>query len=365
MKTKPLLVAVVIGAVAAAAWYMYRPSRQTSPVAEPPPPLPPVVEQLDKDPGLVAKGLAFIAKRQSQDGHWEDEKGEHPVAMTGFVGIAMLMENDARAYKQRTPKHAASLQKAVDWLLKKSKPERDGLIFSEHPSETSRYMEGHGLATMFLAGARKSETDEGRRAQLTQILTSAVKYIGKAQSAQGGWYHTSKVEGHDFDAISVTTIQIQALQAAAKAGIPLPANVLENAQEYMRRAAENETSSAPVRLATTIRAAACRFNRIAEGDSDLRKKWIGFIKPKVKSFGSDNLNYYYYAQALFVGLGSDWIDYRDLLQFQLKDAQFEDGSWPGNFGASSVHGTALWCTVLQLEGENYPSMMTARSSLVD
>src|SRR5205809_5340182 len=88
--------------------------------------------------------------------------------------------------------YKANIRKAADWLMDKSQAGRDGLIFSEHPSETARYMEGHGLATIFLAGACKDEDDGGRRKKLTEVLTRAVKYIVKAQSSQGGWYHTSK-----------------------------------------------------------------------------------------------------------------------------------------------------------------------------
>ena len=61
-------------------------------------------------------------------------------------------------------------------------------------------MEGHGLATLFLAGVLQDR--ERRRYaghKLKGVLNRAVKYIVNAQSTQGGWYHTSRVEGHDFD----------------------------------------------------------------------------------------------------------------------------------------------------------------------
>ena len=136
--------------------------------------------------------------------------------MTGLVGLALLMERDTdidrRRHTVRDAKYSANIRKAADWLMDKSQAGRDGLIFSEHPSETARYMEGHGLATLFLAGvcqgrARRQRTTEKAHRRPDR----AVKYIVKAQSRQGGWYHTSKVEGHDFDAISATVIQIQSV----------------------------------------------------------------------------------------------------------------------------------------------------------
>src|SRR5262249_13326880 len=154
---------------------------------------------------------------------WEGDDGEHPVAMTGLAGLALLMDDDGSKRSSRNEaKYWRNTYKAVDWLMAHGQAGRNGLIFSEHPSETGRYMQGHGLATLFLAGACKNEIDNARRKKLTEVLIHAVKYIVKAQSSQGGWYHTSKVEGHDFAVMSVTAIQIQALQAAENAGIPVP-----------------------------------------------------------------------------------------------------------------------------------------------
>src|SRR5262245_1341728 len=97
-------------------------------------------------------------------------------------------------------------------------------------------MQGHGLATLFLAGVYRHEADDARRKKLTEVLTHAVKYIVKAQSSQGGWYHTSRAEGHDFDAVSATVIQVQALQAAQNAGIAVPSETLADAKVYLRKA---------------------------------------------------------------------------------------------------------------------------------
>jgi hypothetical protein len=109
--------------------------------------------------------------------------------MTGLVGIAVLMErDDERALltgeRARKVTHAASVRKAADWLMAQGR--RDGLIFSGHASETSRYMQGHGLATMFLAAVRNGERDLERRNKLDAVLERAVKHIVRAQSSRVG-----------------------------------------------------------------------------------------------------------------------------------------------------------------------------------
>src|ERR1043166_8913989 len=229
MKTKILCVLVAGTLVALTAWLVNGPpSSQADEIPE-------------KYRDTIGKGLAYLVKNQHKDGHWEGDGGKHPVAMTGLVGLALLMEgkpsNDSRMGASRFTKrkYSAEIRKAALWLLENSKADRDGLIFSEHVSETTRYMQGHGLATLFLAGTLDGEADEARLKKLTDILNRAVKYIVKAQSTQGGWYHTSKVEGHDFADITTTVIQIQALQAASNAGIAIPEDAIGSAEDYLKR----------------------------------------------------------------------------------------------------------------------------------
>src|SRR5262245_46505601 len=114
----------------------------------------------------IAKGLEFLAKNQFDDGHWEGDEGKRPVATTALAGIALLMESD-RSQDRRLgirrvdgAKYLSNVRKGADWLRAKSSRNRDGLIFSDHPSETSCYMEGHGFATIFLAGVALCEGDE-------------------------------------------------------------------------------------------------------------------------------------------------------------------------------------------------------------
>src|ERR1700677_1163139 len=205
MKTQVLLLSLLGLLLAAVTWLVHSPRRAQAD------------EIPEKYRDTVRKGLEYLVKHQHKDGHWEGDDGKHPMAMTGLVGLALFMERETVQAKEVCKlKYADEIRKAVDWLMEKRKPGRDGLIFSEHPSETARYMEGHGLATLFLAAACETETDKARQQRIRDVLSRAVKYIVKAQSSQGGWYHTSKLEGHDFDATLATVIQLQALQAVRR-----------------------------------------------------------------------------------------------------------------------------------------------------
>ncbi len=181
----------------------------------------------------VEKGLQYLVKQQFKDGHWGANGDQYPVSMTGLAGIAMLMEGSTI----REGKYAANIRKAADWLMERSMKgnNRDGLIGNpDHPTETGRYMYGHGFATLFLAMTYGDEEDRERREKLKDILTRAVKYIAAAQSTQGGWFYTSKVDGHDQDEGSVTITQIQPLRACRNAGIPVPKQVIKKGYEYLK-----------------------------------------------------------------------------------------------------------------------------------
>jgi hypothetical protein len=301
--------------------------------------------------------------------------------MTDLAGLALLLENEDASYfgkvvteSNREIKRAPTVRKAADWLMAQSQPGRDGLIFSDHVSETTRYMQGHGLATIFLAGACEHETDADCRKKLTEVLERAVQYIAKAQSTQGGWHDTSKVEGHDFATIPATVIQIQALQAAENAGVSIPPGVLNDGQEYLKTSLKKGIGPAE-----TAGALAC-LGRPGIGVGGLGpdgpggggpldrspakslQKWFdvcrsGIPVGKELKFGRAELAHYWYAQAEHHRGGDTWSAYRTSMFDRLRDAQKEDGSWPAGEGMCSgpVYAAAVWCTVLQLDNESHPS----------
>jgi hypothetical protein len=359
MKSKLLLILLAAAIVGLAAWVVRGPGpAQADEVPE-------------KYRDTVRKGLEYLAKNQAKDGHWEGDDGKHPVAITGLVGLALLMEVPRKGLTPRPAKYEANIRKAADWLMDKSQG-RDGLIFSGHDSERSRYMEGHGLATLFLAGSC-GPTDEARRKKLDDVLTRAVKYIAKAQSTQGGWHHTSKVEGHDLDEVAATAIQIQALRAAENLGIPIPDGVITAAQDYLFSKLERYEKTKPKRdagrTAEIAAALAClvsqnsgSFRGEGETKDEPLKKWLKYCQSEIPvgrdmRLGRDDLIHYYYAQVVFEADHGNWDRYRTAMFDQLQRTQYEDGSWfaGDGIGVGQVYSTALWCVVLQLDNWSHPS----------
>jgi hypothetical protein len=368
MRTKVVLLLLAGGILCMTTWLVHIPAPSQAD------------EVPEKYRDTVHKGLEYLVKHQHKDGHWEGDDGKHPVAMTGLVGLALLMEKDnpqprGNVIRGPSAKYSANIRKAVDWLIDKSQAQRDGLIYADHASETGRYMQGHGLATLFLAGALHDESDKVRRQKITDVLTRAVKYIVKAQSTQGGWYDTSKVEGHDFATIAATVIQVQALQAAENAFVPIPSDSLSDARAYLKTALRKMDEKPKAkddvkRLADIAGTLACAFplSSLVRGlggagnaKDELRDKWVKICQAEIPmgrniKLGSDEFVHYYYAQVVF---DLDWKAYRTAVFDHLQSSQNKDGSWPraDGLGAGTVYATALWCTVLQTDKRSHPSRM--------
>lgn len=329
----------------------------------------------------VKKGLEYLKKQQFKDGHWGANGDQYPVSMTGLGGLAMLMEGSTI----REGAYSQNIRKASDWLMERSMKanNRDGLIGNpDHPTETGRYMYGHGFATLFLASVYGDEEDRERREKLKDILTRACKYIGNAQSTQGGWFYTSKVDGHDQDEGSVTVTQMQALRACKNAGIAVNKDVMRKGHLYLKNSTTanggvvyslNRGGGVAIggeRPALTAAAIACLFSA-GEYKDELVKKWFKYCKKAIPigqagRIGHDEYTHFYYSQAVYF-LGDDgwekmfgptaaaerltWSAYRNDMFEHLQRTQSADGSWPsaGGFSVGPVYSTAIYCTMMQLD----------------
>jgi hypothetical protein len=339
----------------------------------------------------VDKGLAWLVKQQTKgganDGMWGANGNQYPVTMTALGGLAMLMDGSTI----RDGKYADNIRRSADWLMRRSMKGggRDGLIGEvDNPTEATRYMYGHGFATLFLACVYGDEENEERREKLKDILTRAVKYIGNAQSTQGGWYYTSAKDGHDQDEGSVTITQMQALRAARNAGIPVPKLIVKKGYDYLKNSTTERGGvvyslgrggmRAPLggeRPALTAAAIACLFSA-GEYKDPLVKKWFKYCQTAIPlnvnvRLGHDEYTHFYYSQSLYI-LGDDgwerlfgktaaservtWSKYKESMFDQLRRSQNGDGSWAsgGGFSVGPVYSTAIYCIILQLEKGSLP-----------
>lgn len=346
----------------------------------------------------INKGLEWLKKQQQKDGAWSNN-GQNPVSMTGMAGLAMLCEGSTVTQG----KYRDNIRSAVDFLVKRSNKggARHGLIGNpDHPGESGRYMYGHGFAMLFLASAYGEEDDKARREELKEVLTRAVTFCGSAQSTQGGWYYSGKGDppGSDNDEGSVTVTQMQAIRACRDAGIPVPATIVKQGHEYLRKSTDAQGGvvyslgrggggfpAGGGRPALTAAAIACFFSAGKHDDENV-KKWFGFcynssLGPQNQKiplggpgggarFGHDEYTHFYYAPSVYflgekgykkmfpkdTGKPLTWSMYRDNFFEGACKNQDQNGCWngTGSWGAGPIYSTAVYCVIMQLDNNCLP-----------
>jgi RNA polymerase sigma factor (sigma-70 family) len=323
--------------------------------------IPPITPEQRK---AIDKGLEWLAREQHRDGHWEEEGGKHPVAMTGLAGMALLMQGSTLTEGP----YAQHIRKAVDWLLVRS---QDGgrLGGRNSDDEGPQGIFGHGHALLFLASVYGEEEDADRRKRLKDVLTRAGELTAKAQTRGGGWGHVVGGlvnEGDDKAEVVPTVLQLQALRAARHAGIPVPKETFAKAWTYLEK---NIDPRAPAGAAGMAGALA-----LGAYETPAARKWLRQAResaptfdPKGKRRALEDLNLYYFAQvAYFLGDAGHarllpeskpgeritWSRYRKQAFDLLLKTQQADGSWKSEIG--KVHAAALYLAILQLDNGAVP-----------
>jgi len=304
----------------------------------------------------VAKGLDFLAAKQSDDGSWIMGGGEaYPVAMTALAGTALL----AHGNSPTRGRYSRNVQGAVEYLVRCATP--TGLLTG--PSQDGgQPMHGHGFALMFLASVYGMITKESLRQQVGAAVRKAVALTSQGQSAQGGWTY---IPGAG-DEGSVTVTQVQGLRAAHNAGFLVPRAVIEEAVRYLEKCRTPEgaiqyslfSGSGP-RLAISAAAVATLYNA-GQFDSNIATDCLKYVWDQFRTHdgwdkggGHAFYSHLYASQGFYMAGDQYWDKYFPGARDQLIAMQAGDGSWQGD-GIGQVYGTSIAVIILQLPYKYLP-----------
>lgn len=173
----------------------------------------------------IERGLAWLAKAQEFDGHWDSVRYEgrgRDVAVTALAELAFLsMGNSARSGKYRK-----NVRAAQEWLLQK----RD--------AKTGRIGDYRYEAAITLMAMAESWAMSGDR-RLAEVVQGQVDDAQKHQDAGGGWGYTT-----DADAIkahvdtSVAGWWMMGMKSAKMAGAEVSPQAWQRAQAYFKSVAQ-------------------------------------------------------------------------------------------------------------------------------
>ncbi len=339
---------------------------------------------------VVEKGLEWLKRNQGNDGSWNANGGQYPTTMTALAGMCFLMEGSTL----KEGKYSDQLVKATNWFLQRQ--QANGLLGKvENPTESQRYMYGHGFGLLFLACVYGEEEDGDRRKKLEVVLKKAAEFCSNSQTDKGGWGYVSAADGNNFDEGSVTITQLQGLRAARNAGIPVKKLTIDNAVKYLEKcttpkggiiyslhngsavagqerppltAAAMACSVSSGELTKAIKAMNPAGGAAPKGtDRPYPVRWIEYCKESIPyakgRVNHDEYQSYYFAQTVY-SLGDDrygqlfpavakanwltWAAYRESMFDYLKTQQNADGGWTSGY-IGPVFSTAVNLTIFQLE----------------
>lgn len=310
-------------------------------------------ELTDAQRRCVEKGLAWLAKRQGNDGSFASEvQGySNQAAVTSLAGVAFMQAGNL----PNRGKYGREVQRCVQFVL--SACQQSGLVAADTGHGP---MYGHGFAMLFLSEVYGMTGDD----DVKEKLQRAVRLTQKTQNSEGGWRY--QPVPYDAD-ISVTITQIMGLRAARDAGIKVEKDVIDKAIAYVRRCQNPDGGfsymasqgggggSAFPRSAAGV--SALYYAGVFEGDEiENGLKYVSRFVPGRgngrQTEGHYFYGHYYAVQAMFLAGGDYWASWYPQIRDELISLQNTDGSWNGDF--SQEYATAMALIILQMPNRYLP-----------
>ncbi len=297
----------------------------------------------------AATGLAWLVKKQSEDGSFGSGSYRHNIAITSLGALALMASGSSPG---RGP-FGAAIDASLRFVLENSSP--SGLLVVPD-TNTQGPMYSHGFGTLFLAEAYGMS----HRPELRERLQKAVRLIIDTQNAEGGWRYQPVPRDAD---LSVTICQINALRAARNAGLFVPTKTVDACTRYVRQSQNPDGG-----FRYMMQAGPSAYPRSAAGvvalysaavyDSKEVERGIVYLKQhRAEGTVSRAYNHYFYAQyyaaqAMWIRGGEDWIEWYSPVRDELISKQTPEGTWHDT--VCDEYGTAMALLVLQMPNNCLP-----------
>lgn len=335
----------------------------------------------------VEMALAFLARVQSDDGHWslhafgDQRAGNGGIAAdTAGTGLALLAYLGA-GYTHLEGKYRQEVRRGLDWLLAHQKP--DGDLFTGGHQATWFY--SHGIATIALCEAYGMTRDP----DLREPAQKAVDFIVASQHPElGGWRYAPRSESDT----SVSGWQLMALRSATLSGLDVPETAYEGVARWLDRAGAGGSGSRyaynPLlpnepkhdlqrrpSLAMTAEALLMRMYLGWDRDTPEMRAGADYLRQHLPKWtrsldGRDSYYWYYATQVMFQMQGPHWEDWNSTMRDLLPKMQVQSGplagSWeprgpvPDRWGAHGgrVYVTAMHALMLEVYYRHLPLFET-------
>ncbi len=308
----------------------------------------------------VADALAWLARHQSDDGHWDgkgfDEQcgecgGETDIVVDhALTGLALLSFYGAGHTHLSDGSYKENVERGLQWLIDRQRP--DGDLRGDETMYTQ------GIVTIALSEAYGMTGD----ASLAQPVRLAVRFIDRARNTSvGGWRYDPGQVGDT----SVLGWQVMALKSASINGIATPAASFKAAREWLDLVSNSSRPGLyayqPRRRYTPAMTAEGMFTQQLLGlrrEDPRMQTSAEFVSQNPPDWEArPNTYYWYYATlALFQHQGELWHNWNEELTGQLLSHQRKDGAAAGSWDPDGewadiggrIYQTALCALMLEV-----------------
>ena len=299
----------------------------------------------------ITRGLEYLAKPESRnkDGSWGG--ASNPVAETSLSLMAFML----KGYVPGRGEYGQIMDNGLAFLINKGQSQRG---FLGSPNNHAGMYE-HGLAVLALSEAWGQSKNPNLRNPLKRAVdivlssqnTMTVELDG-VQKQAGGWRYNP--EPRDAD-LSMTVMQLVALNSASEAGIVVPQATIDKATNYVL-ACQDETSGGFAYMHNGgepgfARTAAGVMSLIMCGQRNHKATHRGLLYLKAypsqkfdKNFPRFHYSHYYAIQDMYQSGEYDFQAWYPRIAATILAKQSPDGSWSGAHG--QAYGTSLSILIL-------------------
>jgi hypothetical protein len=290
------------------------------------------------------KALAYIAKQQRPDGGWANNNAINAWSLLAYLG---------RGHVPGRGPYKDVLEKGKKYLL--STQQASGYM-------SFGAMYEHGLSTLALVEMYGMDPDP----ELEEKTRKAVDLIIRCQGPGGGWnYQPTAVDGD----LSVSVMQIVAMRAANNAEIPVPADKITKAIQYLKNHEQPGGGGfgygGPGGGPQTSAAGTISMQLMGAYNHPTLPKTLDYLASIPVAWDASGPQYFYYfhyyaIQAMYQAGGKHWNAWHPRIRELLLSKQNADGSWdvpPGTAEAAygKAYATPIACVILDIYSHFLPA----------
>ncbi len=294
----------------------------------------------------ISRGLKYLAQDnvQNDDGSWGG--GTNPVAETSLTLMAFMVQGHIPGRGI----YGEKIDNGIIFLINKGQSQR-GFLGS---GKNHAAMYEHGLAVLALSEA----WGQSKNTRLRHTLRRAVDVILRSQNKAGGWRY--EPEPKDAD-LSMTVMQLVALNSAKESGIAVPEETMRRAKDYVLSCQDNTSggfrympgNGEPgfARTAAGVMSLImCGYHKDVKAQNGITRGMEFLINyPDNKKFAKNyprfHYSHYYAVQAMYQSRNKNHIRaWYPKIATTILSKQGSDGGWDGAHG--KAYGTSLSILIL-------------------